>query len=89
VNASSTNANWPQMGSGKKASAGFEEAAYQSSIAYIGLNDVSTWASLTEETTGKGNGKPSPCYSGSLIPASGSAGPQLYFGGPGGKQTKC
>jgi hypothetical protein len=89
VNASSTNVNWPQMGSGKFASAGFEEAAYQSSIAYIGLNDVSAWASLTEETTGKGNGKPSPCYSGSLIPASGSTGPQLYFGGPGGKQPKC
>lgn len=89
VNASSTSVNWPQMGSGKFASAGFKKAAYQSSIAYIGMNGVSSWANLTEETTGKGNGKPSPCYSGSLIPTSGSTGPELYFGGPGGKQKKC
>jgi Neprosin len=88
VNASETNQNWPQMGSGKPASKGYEKAAYQSSIEYIGLDSKAYWTNLTTDVTGSG-ASPSPCYSLSYAPASGSTGTYFYFGGPGGPKKTC
>jgi hypothetical protein len=74
---------WPQMGSGKFASAGREQAAFQKTIFYI-PQDVSggtgTWSSLTPVET-----NPS-CYTIAYTPSSegGSWGTYFYFGGPGG-----
>jgi hypothetical protein len=75
--------NWPQMGSGKFANAGFGQAAYQNTIFYIPQNTsggTGTWSSLfTIETN-------PACYTTAYTPASsgGSWGTYLYFGGPGG-----
>jgi Neprosin len=78
-----TNPNWPQMGSGNWASAGWQKAAYQNTIFYI-PQDVSggsgVWTSLTGVT------ESAKCYSIAVTPASsgGSWGSYFYFGGPGG-----
>lgn len=73
-------ATWPPMGSGRFASGGFAQAAYQRNIFYISTADVSVWNSLTPVATA-----PS-CYTIAYTPSSsgGSWGTYFYFGGPGG-----
>jgi hypothetical protein len=72
--------NWPQMGSGKFANAGFAQAAYQNMIFYIDTANASQWASLGASATNPA------CYTILYTPASsgGSWGTNIYFGGPGG-----
>lgn len=72
--------NWPQMGSGQFASAGFSYAAYQNTIFYIDTTGTSQWASLGPIITNPN------CYTLSITPASqgGSWGSYIFFGGPGG-----
>jgi hypothetical protein len=88
VNGSATNVNWPQMGSDAFASQGPLKAAYQSSIEYINLKSTDVWTNLTTLVTGAG-ASPSSCYTIAYTPASGTTGPFFYYGGPGGKQSKC
>jgi Neprosin len=88
VNGSVTSLNWPAMGSGAYASSGPGQAAYQSSIEYINRSAKAFWANLTTQVTGAGT-TPSPCYSLAYTSASGSTGTFFYYGGPGGKQSKC
>lgn len=73
---------FPQMGSGRHASEGWQRAAFQKSIFYIPRdedNGTGVWASLGKLST------PS-CYSIDVVPASegGSWGTYIFFGGPGG-----
>ena len=75
--------SWPQMGSGKFASAGFAQAAYQRTIFYIPQNvngGTGVWSSLSTAATNPA------CYTIAYTPASsgGSWGTYFYFGGPGG-----
>ena len=75
--------NWPQMGSGKFASAGWQKAAFQKTIFYIPNNQsggTGVWATLSPLQT---NPK---CYTIIITPSSsgGSWGTYFYFGGPGG-----
>ena len=72
--------NWPQMGSGQFANAGWTHAAFQNTIFYIDTSDASQWASLSPIVTNPG------CYTLIIVPASqgGSWGTYMYFGGPGG-----
>ena len=72
--------NWPQMGSGQFASAGWTHAAFQNTIFYIDTSDVSQWTSLSPIVTNPA------CYTLSIVPASqgGSWGSYIWFGGPGG-----
>jgi hypothetical protein len=83
-----TSVNWPPMGSGALAKAGATKAAYQSSIEYFTSGGTGDWANLTTEVTGGGS-VPSPCYSIKYTAASKSVGTSFYYGGPGGKQSKC
>jgi hypothetical protein len=74
---------WPQMGSGKFASAGWTQAAFQNSIFYIPQNvngGTGVWSSLTSLVTNPA------CYTFAYTPAAsgGSWGTYFYFGGPGG-----
>jgi hypothetical protein len=76
--------SWPQMGSGKFASAGFGQAAFQNTIFYIPKDEsggTGVWSSLTTAETNP------RCYTIAYTPASqgGSWGTYFYFGGPGGK----
>jgi hypothetical protein len=75
-----TDPNWPQMGSGNFASAGWQQAAYQHDLFYINSSGTSVWSSLTPVT------ESSKCYSTTFTPSSsgGSWGSYIYFGGPGG-----
>lgn len=80
-----TNPDWPQMGSGKYAAAGFGQAAYQNQIFYIPRDEnggTGVWTSLTAVSESS-----SKCYTSSFTPASsgGSWGSYLFFGGPGGR----
>ena len=73
--------SWPQMGSGKFASAGWQQAAFQNSIFYIDPTTRSgTYATLTPSQT-----NPS-CYTINVTPSSkgGNWGTYFYFGGAGG-----
>lgn len=73
--------DWPQMGSGQWAAAGWQQAAFQNGISYIGdLNYDAYYANLTPVRTNSG------CYTIDYTPASsgGSWGTYFYFGGPGG-----
>lgn len=72
--------NWPQMGSGQFASAGWTFSAFQNTLFYIDTGDVSQWASLSPIVTNPG------CYTLGIVPASsgGSWGSYIWFGGPGG-----
>jgi len=77
-------ADWPQMGSGKFASAGWTQAAFQNTIFYIGHNstggNVAIWSSLNPVETNPA------CYTISYTGSAsgGSWGTYFYFGGPGG-----
>jgi hypothetical protein len=75
-----TNPNWPQMGSGKFASTGWQQAAYQNDVFYITSSGAGYNSSLTPVT------ESSKCYSINVTPSSrgGSWGTYFYFGGPGG-----
>jgi Neprosin len=72
--------NWPQMGSGRFANAGFGYAAFQNSVFYITPSYGSTWSSLSQIVT-----NPS-CYTFQYHDSSegSSWGTYFYFGGPGG-----
>ena len=77
-------ANWPQMGSGQFASAGWQQAAFQNTIFYIPKNSnggTGVWATLSPLQTNP------TCYTIIITPSSqgGSWGTYFYFGGPGGK----
>lgn len=73
---------WPQMGSGKFASAGWQQAAFQKNVAYIPSNSNGTLAVAATLSPFESN--PS-CYTVKITPYSGSAwGTYFYFGGPGG-----
>jgi hypothetical protein len=65
-----------QMGSGKKASAGFRQAAYQQGINYADMTRVGRWASLTEFEPN------ASCYTADVFSSSSSWGSYMYFGGP-------
>jgi hypothetical protein len=78
-----TGDSWPQMGSGRFASAGWEEAAFQNIIFYIPRDEnggVGVWADL--ETTDEAL---LSCYTINYVDASsgGSWGSYFFFGGPG------
>jgi Neprosin len=77
-----TNPDWPQMGSGKFAAAGFGQAAFQKQVFYIPIDDdnLGTWvnpAAITESAK---------CYTITFTPAihGGTWGSYFFFGGPGG-----
>jgi hypothetical protein len=75
--------SWPQMGSGKFASAGWTQAAFQNTIFYIPQNisgGTGIWSSLSTLAT-----NPS-CYTINYTNSSngGSWGTYFFFGGPGG-----
>jgi len=72
--------NWPQMGSGQFANAGFSWAAYQNTIFYIDQAGTSRWSSLSPIVTNPN------CYTLGITDSSvgGSWGTYIYFGGPGG-----
>ena len=78
-----TDPNWPQMGSGNFASAGWQQAAYQRNLSYFDSSNVMHSSTLTPFT------QSSKCYSIDFTPSSsgGSWGSYIYFGGPGG--YKC
>jgi len=79
---SCTDPNWPQMGSGAFASAGWQQAAYQHNLFYIDTSGTGVSSSLTPVT------QSSTCYSIDVTPSSGGSwGSYIYFGGPGG--YKC
>ncbi len=59
-----TDPNWPQMGSGNFASAGWQQAAYQHDLFYINSSGTSVWSSLTPVT------ESSKCYSTTFTPSS-------------------
>ncbi len=72
--------NWPQMGSGKFASEGWQQAAFQKSAFYIDTNHAGVWTSLSLI-------EPNPaCYTINITPHTrgGSWGTYFYFGGVGG-----
>lgn len=72
--------DWPQMGSGQFASAGWEQAAFQNDIYYVDTSSNAYYSSLNTDET-----NPS-CYTIAYTPSSsgGSWGTYFYFGGPGG-----
>ncbi len=72
--------NWPQMGSGRFANAGFGYAAYQNTIFYITQSYGSVWSSLSQIVTNPA------CYTFQYHDSSegSSWGTYFYFGGPGG-----
>ena len=65
-----------QMGSGQKASAGWQKAAYQNKIFYIDTNTVSQWANLDKYESNP------DCYTADLHNIFGDWGTYLFFGGP-------
>jgi hypothetical protein len=65
-----------QMGSGQKASAGWQKAAYQNMIFYIDTNTTSQWANLDKYESNP------DCYTTDLHDIYGNWGTYLYFGGP-------
>ena len=75
-----TNPDWPQMGSGAFASAGWQQAAFQNNLSYFDSSNVMHSSTLTPVTQSSG------CYSIDFTPSSsgGSWGSYIYFGGPGG-----
>ncbi|KAH0562696.1 hypothetical protein GP486_002639 [Trichoglossum hirsutum] len=75
---------WPQMGSGKLAAAGWQEAAFQETIFWIASDEndgVGVWASLTSSDEALER-----CYTIKVanFPNGGGWGTYSYFGGPGG-----
>jgi hypothetical protein len=75
--------NWPQMGSGRFASTGWQQAAYQNSIFYNPRDEsggTGVWASLGPIQTNTN------CYTINITPASrgGNWGTYFFYGGPGG-----
>jgi hypothetical protein len=75
--------NWPQMGSGKFASAGWSQAAFQNTIFYIPRDEnggTGVWSALTTTATNPA------CYTINYTGSAtgGSWGTYFYFGGPGG-----
>jgi hypothetical protein len=65
-----------QMGSGEKANAGWQRAAYQNRIFYIDMHTTSQWANLTKY-------EPNPdCYTADVHNIFGNWGTYLFFGGP-------
>jgi len=72
--------NWPQMGSGRFANAGYSYAAYQNTIFYIDQAGASHWSSLSPIVTNPN------CYTLGITDSSvgGSWGTYIYFGCPGG-----
>lgn len=65
-----------QMGSGEKANAGWQRAAFQNRIFYIDMQTTSQWANLTKY-------EPNPdCYTADLHNIFGDWGTYLFFGGP-------
>lgn len=75
--------SWPQMGSGKFASAGWTQAAFQNTIFYIPQNvngGTGVWSSLNPVATNPA------CYTINYTGAAsgGSWGTYFYYGGPGG-----
>jgi hypothetical protein len=65
-----------QMGSGQKASGGWQRAAYQNKIFYIDTNTTSQWANLDKYESNP------DCYTADLHNIFGDWGTYLYFGGP-------
>lgn len=65
-----------QMGSGEKASAGWQKAAFQNKIFYIDTKIVSQWTSLNPQEIVH------DCYTADIHNIAGSWGTYLYFGGP-------
>ncbi|MEV0444571.1 neprosin family prolyl endopeptidase [Streptomyces spectabilis] len=73
-------AQWPPMGSGRPASAGFGQAAYQRVAWVYPVSGGTAHANLSEAGSVHG-----PCYSLQITNNSGSDwGSYLFFGGPGG-----
>lgn len=72
--------NWPQMGSGQFANAGFGWAAYQNTMFYIDQAYATHWSVLNPIVTNPN------CYTLSITDSSvgGSWGTYIFFGGPGG-----
>jgi hypothetical protein len=72
--------NWPQMGSGKFANAGFGQAAYQNTVFYIDQTNTSRWSVLSPIVTNPN------CYTLNITDSSAGSswGTYFYFGGPGG-----
>ncbi|MFI8930742.1 neprosin family prolyl endopeptidase [Streptomyces sp. NPDC053474] len=71
---------WPPMGSGAHASAGFRQAAYQRVATVNPVSGGAAHATLSEAGSVSG-----PCYSLQITNNSGSDwGSYLFFGGPGG-----
>jgi Neprosin len=65
-----------QMGSGQKASAGWQKAAYQNMIFYIDTNTTSQWANLDKYESNP------DCYTTDLHDIYGNWGTYLFLGGP-------
>jgi Neprosin/Neprosin activation peptide len=73
--------NWPPMGSGAFASAGWQKAAFQRDIFYFSTGGGAQFANLTAS-------QPSPsCYTISLFSTTAPWNKYFFFGGPGG--TSC
>ncbi|MGW2228435.1 neprosin family prolyl endopeptidase [Streptomyces formicae] len=73
-------AQWPPMGSGRHASAGFGQAAYQRLATVNPVSGGAVHATLSDAGSVSG-----PCYSLQITNNSGSDwGSYLFFGGPGG-----
>ena len=65
-----------EMGSGRKASEGWQKAAYQNMIFYIDTNTTSQWATLDKYESNP------DCYTADVHNIFGSWGTYLFFGGP-------
>ncbi len=75
--------NWPQMGSGKFANEGWQQAAFQNTIFYISKNEsggTGTWTTLSPDQ------RTPACYTINVTPSTqgGSWGTYFFFGGAGG-----
>ncbi|HZE39219.1 MAG TPA: neprosin family prolyl endopeptidase [Stackebrandtia sp.] len=71
--------NWPQMGSGESADKGWQQAAYQRTLFYLGSDGSTNWAALNPNST-------LPCYTiDNQTPSDGTNWTNhFYYGGPGG-----
>jgi hypothetical protein len=65
-----------EMGSGRKASENWQNAAYQNMIFYIDTNTTSQWANLEKYESNP------DCYTADVHNISGSWGTYIFFGGP-------
>ncbi len=65
-----------EMGSGRKASEGWQKAAYQNMIFYIDMNTTSQWAQLDKYESNP------ECYTADVHNIYGNWGTYLFFGGP-------